>query len=74
MRENKDLWLTANEGEVYIRDMGTEHIRNTLVMINRNNKNGKLYKYPIQYDTLFNELASRGEELDSELDDIYKPL
>ena len=74
MRENKALWLTANDGEVYIRDMETNHIRNVLAMINRNIENGKLYKYPIQYDTLFNELAGRGEELDSELDDIYKPL
>ena len=74
MVENKDLWTTASDGEVYIRDMETNHIRNTLEMINRNMDNGKLYKYPVQYDTLFNELAKRGEDLDDELDAIYKPL
>ena len=54
--------------------METSHIRNTLRMINDMMESGRLEDYPIQYDTLFNELANRGYETDYELDEIYKPL
>ena len=46
----------------------------TLNMINEMIDQCKIDDYPIQYDTLFNELANRGYETDDELDEIYKPL
>lgn len=54
--------------------MDTDHIRNVLNMINEMIDQCKIDDYPIQYDTLFNELANRGYETDDELDEIYKPL
>ena len=71
--EDKDIWSSAN-GDIKISDMETPHIRNVLNMINNMINQGKLDDFPIQYDTLFNELASRGQETDDELDEIYKPL
>ena len=54
--------------------MATNHIRNTLKYINHRINTGKDSDYPIQYDTLFNELASRGDDTDDELDEIYEGL
>ena len=71
--ENENIWASAN-GDIKISDMETSHIRNTLHMINDMMNEGKMTDYPIQYDTLFNELANRGYETDDELDEIYKPL
>ena len=72
-KENEYVWQ-SNVGDVYIQDMETNHIRNTLIMINNMMDKGKIDDYPVQYDNLFNELASRGEDTDFELDDIYKSL
>ena len=69
----EDIW-SSSDGDIYIPDMETYHIRNTLNMINDMINNGRLDDYPIQYETLFNELANRGYETDDELDEIYKPL
>ena len=71
--EEKDVWTSAN-GDIEISEMETSHIRNTLNMINDMINQGRLDDFPIQYDTLFNELANRGYETDDELDEIYKPL
>ena len=71
-QEDMDIWNSSN-GDIKISDMETSHIINTLNMINDMVKRGKI-EYPIQYDALFNELASRGYEADDELDEIYKPL
>ena len=71
--EDKDVWTSAN-GDIEISEMATSHIINTLHMINEMINKGRLEDYPIQYDTLFNELADRGYETDDELDEIYKPL
>ena len=71
--DNEYVWK-SNTGDVYIPDMETSHIKNTLNMINDMINKGRLDDYPIQYDTLFNELANRGYETDDELDEIYKPL
>jgi hypothetical protein len=71
--DNEYVWK-SNTGDVYIPDMETSHIRNTLNMINDMINKGRLDDYPIQYETLFNELANRGYETDDELDEIYKPL
>ena len=71
--EDKDIWSSA-DGDIKVSDMETSHIRNTLNMINDMINQGRLDDFPIQYDTLFNELASRGQETDDELDEIYKPL
>ena len=71
--EDKDVWSSA-DGDIKVSDMETSHIRNTLNMINDMINKGRLDDFPIQYDTLFNELASRGQETDDELDEIYKPL
>lgn len=73
MREDKNIWSSAN-GDMKISEMDTYHLRNTLNMINDMINRGKIDDYPIQYDTLFNELANRGYEADDELDEIYKPL
>ena len=73
MREDKNIWSSAN-GDMKISEMDTYHLRNTLNMINDMINRGKIDDYPIQYDTLFNELANRGYETDDELDEIYKPL
>ena len=70
--EDKDIWTSA-DGDIEISEMETSHIRNTLNMINDLVSRGRM-EYPIQYDTLFNELANRGYETDDELDEIYKPL
>jgi len=72
-QEDESIWSSAN-GDIKISDMETSHIRNTLRMINDMMESGRLEDYPIQYDTLFNELANRGYETDFELDEIYKPL
>ena len=71
--EEKDVWTSAN-GDIEISEMETSHIRNTLNMINDMINQGRLDDFPIQYDTLFNELANRRYETDDELDEIYKPL
>ena len=71
--DNEYVWK-SNTGDVYIPDMETSHIRNTLNMINDMINKGRIDDYPIQYETLFNELANRGYETDDELDEIYKPL
>ena len=73
MSEDKNIWSSAN-GDMKISEMDTYHLRNTLNMINDMINRGKIDDYPIQYDTLFNELANRGYETDDELDEIYKPL
>ena len=70
--EDMDIWTSA-DGDIEISEMETSHIRNTLNMINDFVSRGRM-EYPIQYDTLFNELANRGYETDDELDEIYKPL
>ena len=70
--EDKDIWTSA-DGDIEISEMETSHIRNTLNMINDLVSRGRM-EYPIQYDTLFNELANRGYKTDDELDEIYKPL
>jgi len=72
-QEDESIWSSAN-GDIEISDMETDHIRNTLNLINDMMDGGRLDDYPIQYDTLFNELANRGYETDDELDEIYKPL
>ena len=72
-QEDESIWTSAN-GDIKISDMETDHIRNTLNMINSMMDSCKINDYPIQYDTLFNELANRGYETDDELDEIYKPL
>ena len=61
--DNEYVWK-SNTGDVYIPDMETSHIKNTLNMINDMINKGRLDDYPIQYDTLFNELANRGYETD----------
>ena len=71
--ENEYVWK-SKDGDMYIPDMETHHIRNTLNMINDMINKGRIDEYPIQYDSLFNELANRGYETDDELDEIYKPL
>ena len=70
--EDKNVWISA-DGDIEISDMETSHIINTLNMINDFVSRGRM-EYPIQYDTLFNELANRGYKTDDELDEIYKPL
>ena len=57
--------------------MNTSHIINTINMINDMINKGKLDDYPIQYDTLYNELENRGlgiDELDDMFSEIYKSL
>jgi hypothetical protein len=73
MNEDKNIW-SSTDGDIKISEMDTYHLRNTLNMINDMINRGKIDDYPIQYDTLFNELANRGYETDDELDEIYKPL
>ena len=73
MNEDKNIWSSTN-GDIKISEMDTYHLRNTLNMINDMINRGKIDDYPIQYDTLFNELASRGYDTDDELDEIYKGL
>ena len=73
MQEDKNIWSSV-DGDIKISEMDTYHLRNTLNMINDMINRGKIDDYPIQYDTLFNELANRGYETDDELDEIYKPL
>ena len=74
MKEDNEYVWKSNTGDVYIPDMETSHIKNTLNMINDMINKERLDDYPIQYETLFNELANRGYETDDELDEIYKPL
>ena len=73
MDEDKNIW-TSNNGDIEISEMATNHIRNTLKYINHRINTGKDSDCPIQYDTLFNELASRGDDTDDELDEIYEGL
>mgnify|MGYP003136618311 CR=1 FL=1 len=73
MNEDKNIW-SSTDGDIKISEMDTYHLRNTLNMINDMINRGKIDDYPIQYDTLFNELASRGYDTDDELDEIYKGL
>ena len=72
-QEDENVWTSAN-GDIKISDMETNHIRNVLDMINDMIDKCKIDDYPIQYETLFNELANRGYKTDDELDEIYKPL
>ena len=71
--ENEKVWSSVN-GDIKISDMKTNHIKNVLNMINDMINKGRLDDFPVQYDTLYNELADRGYEPDDELDNIYKPL
>ena len=74
--EEKDVWTSA-DGDIKISEMNTSHIINTINMINDMINKGKLDDYPIQYDTLYNELENRGfgiDELDDMLSEIYKSL
>ena len=74
--EEKDVWTSAN-GDIEISEMETSHIRNTLNMINDMINQGRLDDFPIQYDTLYNELENRGfgiDELDDMFSEIYKSL
>ena len=73
MDEDKNIWSSA-DGDIKISEMDTYHIRNTLKYINHRINTGIDDDYPIQYDTLFNELASRGYDTDDELDEIYEGL
>ena len=66
-QEDENVWTSAN-GDIKISDMETNHIRNVLDMINDMIDKCKIDDYPIQYETLFNELANRGYKTDDELD------
>ena len=73
MSEDKNIW-SSNYGDIEISEMSTNHIRNTLKHINHRINTGVDDDYPIQYEVLFDELASRDEDTDFELDEIYKGL
>ena len=74
MHKDKNVWTNKYGDNVDIQEMETYYLRNTIRSINKMINSKKIDKYPIQYDVLFDELASRGYDTDFELDEIYKGL
>lgn len=63
--ENNMVWQSRDGRRLKVRDMETDHLRNTIMMLERKYKRFDLDPDPIYFQMISEELKRRGRVLDS---------